>query len=189
MRTRRCTDALSLVSNTANMDSGGFSLVCKVVLLSHPATAAESLQSCPALCAPTPDGSRARDLPLISALELCILSEGVSFSASKARIMAPTHPLHLSPLSDLCTCFRLQTWSPQGAAACWMIEWRYHLITIFLHIHVTSSFSTHIPLSLHYFSVSLPAIPSSLPSLYPFLSSSYLFFYFCSSPPTPRATW
>ena len=117
MRTRRCTDALSLVSSTANMDSCGFSLACKLVLLSRPATAAESLQSCPALCARTPDGSRAGDFPLISALELCILSEGVSFSASKARISGPhaspsfvssVRFLHLFQTSDLestgCCC-------------------------------------------------------------------------------------
>ena len=173
MRTRRCIDALSLVSSTANMHSCELFLACKVVLLSCPRRMYFRWLLCQEPSSDLCSGAAS--------------SVKESYSASKDHISGPhASSSFVSSVRSMHLFQALQTWSPQGGAACWTTEWRNHLITIFLQIHVTSSFSPHIPLTLHYFSVSLSAIPSSLPSLYPFLSSSSLFLYFLLLPSHPK---
>lgn len=92
MRTRRCIDALSLVSSTANMHSCEFFLACKMVLLSYPRRMCFRWLLCQEPSSDLCTGAAS--------------SVKESFSAFKDHISGP-YASSSSPLSDLCTCFRL----------------------------------------------------------------------------------
>lgn len=126
--------------------------------------------------------SCARKLPLSSA------SSGKESPSLLPRItlVVLTHCLHLSPLSHLRICLRL--YRPGLHRVVLLVEWSHEgiIFTLFLQMHMTSSPFLLTPLTWHYFSVSLPAVPSSLPPLYPFLSLPSLFLHVSLLPSHPQ---